>query len=95
MRVKVSRTDRRRGSWSNTASVGVRPVPHPAAGQLSAADFQLVGDWIQLNRDAITDYRDGMTEIDEVLAGLRRILEDELDTMVNVVTADSGLPMTV
>ena len=59
VRVKVSRTDRRRGSRSNTASVGVRPGAAPRCRAIASGRFPIGRRLVQLNRDAITDYWDG------------------------------------
>jgi hypothetical protein len=59
VRVKVHMAHGRQMSISNTATVAVRPTPRLIAGQLSAADMQVVSDWIRLNEAALVDYWDG------------------------------------
>jgi hypothetical protein len=42
-------------------------------GSLSAADVALVSRWIDLNRDVIIDYWDGVIDFDEVKPRLRQV----------------------
>jgi hypothetical protein len=72
VRVKVSRSHGRRGSWSDSASVTVRPTPQ-LIGDLDAADLRLVSEWIELNRAVIVDYWDDTIDLDELLARLQRL----------------------
>jgi hypothetical protein len=56
-RVKVSRTHGGRGWWPDAISIAVGPVPRVIPpGQLSAADFRVVSNWIALHHDVIIDY---------------------------------------
>lgn len=72
VRVKVSTIHGGRGSWRGAPSVGVRPTVHEiVAGSLPAADVALVRRWIDLNRDAIVAFWDGVINTAEVLARLR------------------------
>lgn len=71
VRVKVQQTHGRRISLGNTASVAVRPAPHLAAGQLSAADLRAVSDWIRLNEAVIVGYWDGTIDTGELVQQLR------------------------
>jgi hypothetical protein len=51
----------------------VRPTPHLAARQLSAADLQVVGEWIRLDQAAILDYWEGRIFTVELLQRLQRL----------------------
>jgi hypothetical protein len=44
------------------ASIGVRPKIEIVDGDLSSADFELVRQWIELNRDVIIGYWDRTIE---------------------------------
>ena len=70
-RVKVARTDR---ATEFVASLSIRPDVRVVAGDLPADDLDLARRWIDLNRDALLDYRDGVTEqTKHVLAALKSI----------------------
>jgi hypothetical protein len=71
VRVKVQQAHGRRMSLGNTASVAVRPTPHLAAGQLSAADLRAVSEWIQLNEAVIVGYWDGTIDTGELIQQLQ------------------------
>jgi len=74
VRVKVGTLDRGRSSWRSAPSIGVRPQPHEIVpGSLPAADVALVSRWIELNRDLIIDYWNGMIDFDEVKPRLRQV----------------------
>jgi hypothetical protein len=74
VRVKVSTVHGGRGSWRAAPSMGVRPHPHEIhPGNLPAADVRLVGRWIELNRDVIIAFWDGVIDHDDVSARLRRL----------------------
>ena len=74
VRVKVSPLHGGRGSWRAAPSVGVRPQPHEiTVGSLPATDVTLVGRWIQLNRQVIVDFWNGVIDVDEVMTRLRRL----------------------
>ena len=74
VRVKVSPLHGGRGSWRAAPSVGVRPQPHEiAAGSLPPADVTLVSRWIELNREVIVDFWNGVIDVDEVMTRLRRL----------------------
>jgi hypothetical protein len=54
------------------ASVSVRPDVSVVAGALSDRDLELLGAWIELNRDVIVRYWDGdILYTDEALAALK------------------------
>jgi hypothetical protein len=62
VRVKVSTLHGARGSWRTAPSIAARPQPHEIVpGSLPAADVALVSRWIDLNRDVIIDYWNGVT----------------------------------
>ena len=72
-RVKVARQHADRGSWSESASITVRPTQQ-LIGQLSAEDFRTAAEWIRLNQDVILEYWDGvLDDIGDVLARLQRV----------------------
>ena len=73
VRVKVHMAHGRQMSIGNTATVAVRPTPRLIAGQLSAADMQVVSDWIRLNEAALVDYWDGQIYTDELIQRLQRL----------------------
>jgi hypothetical protein len=52
----------------------VRPQPHEIVrGSFATADFTLVRQWIQLNRDVIIEFWDGKLDPDEALSRLHRL----------------------
>jgi hypothetical protein len=72
-RVKVSTLHGGRGSWRTAPSITVRPKPQEIVpGSLSAADVELVSRWIDLNRNVIIDYWNGMIDFDEVKPRLQQ-----------------------
>ena len=73
VRVKVDMAHGRQMSIGNTATVAVRPAPRLIAGQLSAADMQVVFAWIRLNEAALIDYWDGRIYTDELIQRLQRV----------------------
>ena len=74
VRVKVSRTHGGRGAWPDAISIAVRPVPRVILpGQLSAADFRVVSDWIALNHAVIIDYWEDRIDIYEALPRLQKL----------------------
>jgi heme/copper-type cytochrome/quinol oxidase subunit 2 len=58
---------------SNTAVVGVRPVPHIIAGQLSPDDQRGVFEWISLNVGALVSYWEGRIDTVQLGQALKRI----------------------
>ena len=74
VRVKVSTLHGGRGSWRTAPSMAVRPQPHEIVpGSLPAADVALVSRWIDLNRDVIIDYWNGVIDFDEVTPRLQQV----------------------
>jgi hypothetical protein len=75
VRVKVSKLYFGRGSWRrDLVSIGVWPQPHEiTAGSLSAADFALVRQWIELNRQAIIDFWGGKISPRQAQVPLRKL----------------------
>jgi hypothetical protein len=74
VRVKVSTLHGGRGSWWTAPSTAVRPQPHEIVpGSLPAADVALVSRWIDLNRDVIIDYWNGVIDFDEVKPRLQQV----------------------
>jgi hypothetical protein len=84
LRIKVSQTHGLRIDPANTATVAVRPTARLIAGQLSSADLQAGGRWIQLDRDAILDYRDSTISTAELL--------QRLQPLAPVPGLDPGIP---
>jgi hypothetical protein len=66
-RVKVNMAHGPSMDASNTAVVGIRPVPSLIIGSLSAADKQAVFGWIERNTAALMDFWDG--KIDTIQLG--------------------------
>jgi hypothetical protein len=55
-------------------SIAVRPQPHEIVpGSLPTADVALVSRWIDLNRDVIIDYWNGLIDFDEVKPRLQQV----------------------
>ena len=74
VRVKVSILHGGRGSWRTAPSIAVRPQPYEIVpGSLPAADVALVSRWIDLNRDVIIDYWNGVIDFDEVTPRLQQV----------------------
>jgi hypothetical protein len=74
VRVKVSTLHGGRGSWRTAPSIAVRPRPHEIVPvSLPAADVALVSRWIDLNRDVIIDYWNGVIDFDEVKPRLQQV----------------------
>ena len=72
-RVKVARTER---ATEFVASLSIRPEVRIVAGQLATMEFDLAKQWIDLNRDALLDYWDGVTvQTKHVLAALKPIID--------------------
>jgi hypothetical protein len=75
-RVKVSVVRGGGGIWPDAVSVSVRPtcqeiVLQGRPSQLPAADLAQVCRWIELNRDLIIDFWDGVVAFDDVQRRLR------------------------
>jgi hypothetical protein len=73
VRVKVNTTHGNQMTVSNTAVVGVRPVPHIIAGQLSPDDQRGVFEWISLNVGALVSYWEGRIDTVQLGQALKRI----------------------
>lgn len=74
VRVKVATIHGGRGSWRAAPSVAVRPTCREIRpGSLPAGDVALVCRWVELNRDVIVDFWDGVIDDQQVHARLRRI----------------------
>jgi hypothetical protein len=74
VRVKVSTLYGARGSWRTAPSIAVRAQPHEIVpGSLRAADVALASRWIDLNRDVIIDYCDGVIDFNEVEPRLQQL----------------------
>jgi hypothetical protein len=73
VRIKLARTARVRPSEMLT--IAVRHVPRRVRGSMSAAEFDLVSRWIELNRDVLIDYWNGDIEYTEdAIAALKPII---------------------
>ena len=78
VRVKVSTLRGGRGLWPDAVPVTVRPscvevVPQGRRPQLSVADLALVCRWVDLNRDVIVEFWDGVIAFDEVAPRLQQL----------------------
>jgi hypothetical protein len=71
VRVKVNMTHGNQMKVTNTAVVGVRPIPRVITGQLSADDRQAVFEWITLNQDALVAYWEGRIDTARVIHALK------------------------
>ena len=63
----------KRLSASNTAEVGVRPVPHLVENGLKPKDQVLAYQWAALNEAALVDYWEGRISTGEFQARLKRL----------------------
>jgi hypothetical protein len=70
VRLKVHRVHGSRMVASNTAEVGVRPVPHLVENGLKPKDQVRVYQWAALNEQALVDYWEGRINSAEFLARL-------------------------
>jgi hypothetical protein len=68
-RIKVMQRHGQQMDPGDLAVVALQPQPRVVAGQLSAADLQLVTQWLALNRDAVLDHWNAL--IDGVELGQR------------------------
>jgi len=71
VRIKVNMTHGDRMNIENTAVVGIRPLPHVIAGQLSSDDERLVAAWVTVNAAAIVSYWDGNIDTVELVQQLK------------------------
>ncbi|HEU0157608.1 MAG TPA: hypothetical protein VFQ82_16175 [Stellaceae bacterium] len=63
VRIKLARSARVRAA--DMLTVAVRPVPRIVRGQMSSREFDRVREWIELNRDVLVDYWNGIIEYTE------------------------------
>ena len=73
VRIKVNQAHGTRMLPGNLATVAIRPAPRLIAGQLSAADFQAVSDWVRLNEAALVEYWDYQIDTAELMRRLQRL----------------------
>jgi hypothetical protein len=74
VRIKVSTHLGARGSWRAAPSIAVQPQPHEIVPvSLPATDVALGSRWIDLNRDLIIDYWNGLIDFDEVKPRLQPV----------------------
>jgi hypothetical protein len=78
VRVKVSRLRSGRGQWPDAIFVSVRPrcaeiVAAGGRSELPSNDLGLVCQWIELNRDLIIDFWDGVITPREVYPRLQKL----------------------
>jgi len=72
VRIKLARSPRVRPS--DMITIALRPTPRLIRGRMSAREFDLVRQWLELNRDVLVDYWNGAIEYTEdVLDGIRPI----------------------
>jgi len=77
-RVKVSRLRSGRGHWPDAVFVSVRPVCEEILSssgrrELPTSDLAKVCRWIELNRDVIIEFWDGVITPDETIARLQKL----------------------
>lgn len=63
VRIKLARAAKVRPSEMLT--IAVRPMPRVIRGDMNSGEFDLVRRWIELNRDVLIDYWDGVIEFTE------------------------------
>ena len=74
VRVKVSTLHGGLGSWRTAPLTVVRPRPREVVpSSLPASDVALVSRWIDLNRDVIIEYWNGVIDFDEVKPRLQQL----------------------
>lgn len=73
VRVKVHQRHGDRMDPLNTASVAVRPEPRLVQGRLDSDDLRQVIAWIELNRDVIVDFWEGVASAREMAARLQDV----------------------
>src|SRR5262245_36627235 len=71
-RIKVMQVHGTRMDPGNLAVVAPRPRPHVVAGHLTAGDLQAVSQWITLNKTAILNHWNGLTDGAECAQQLQR-----------------------
>ena len=75
VRIKLARTAKVRPSEMIT--VAVRPVPRVIRGNISAREFAMVSNWLELNRDVLVGYWDGVIEYTEDVMDALKPLRDK------------------
>jgi hypothetical protein len=73
VRIKVNQSHGTRMLPGDLATVAVRPASRLVAGQLSAADLQLVSQWIALNESALVDYWEYRISTPEFIRRLQKV----------------------
>ncbi|HEU0156259.1 MAG TPA: hypothetical protein VFQ82_09325 [Stellaceae bacterium] len=63
VRIKLARSARVRAA--DMLTVAVRPVPRIVRGHMNSREFDLVREWVDLNRDVLIDYWNGVIEYTE------------------------------
>ena len=61
--IKLARSARVRAA--DMLTIALRPVPRIVRGRMSAREFDRVREWIELNRDVLIDYWNGVIEYTE------------------------------
>lgn len=72
-RLKVNKRHGPRMTVSNTAVVGISPVPHLVADRLTPHDQIAVFQWVLLNSAALIDYWNGKTSTTEFVQCLEKV----------------------
>ena len=76
VRIKLARSPKVRPG--DMLTIAVRPVPRIIRGKMNTREFDLVKQWIELNRDVLVKYWDGIIEYTEdILNAIRPIEEAE------------------
>jgi hypothetical protein len=78
VRIKLARAPRVRPS--DMITIALRPTPRLIRGRMSAREFDLVRQWLQLNRDVLVDYWNGAIEYTEDVLDAIRPITDQPDT---------------
>jgi hypothetical protein len=72
-RIQANQSHGTRMLSGNLATVAVWPAPRLIGGHLSAADLQLVSQWIVLNEAALLDYREYRIGTPEFVRRLQKL----------------------
>lgn len=72
-RIKVMQRYGQQMDPGDLAVVALQPQPHVVAGRLSAADLQLVTQWLALNRDAVLDHWNALIDGAELVQRLHKL----------------------
>jgi hypothetical protein len=73
VRIKVNQSHGTRMLPGNLATVAVRPASRLVTGQLSAANLQLVSQWVALNEAALVDYWEYRISTPEFVRRLQKL----------------------